>query len=230
MKTLRSKILLIACIAVPFAVTLSACGTDPNVKSESSAQASYKVAVSGEESSETELKGFHAYGKGKTEPVTVNGVQVNVSDFAVRSYEIAYMMAQTKFDSVSELPVDFLVQYAFSHHLFKNLNEMNNKAMQYRTATEADIKKVLKEHFGTDAIDVTKSVLYNPEKKLFEMWIPEYGTNIYYTVDAVNTEGAKAEIITTFYNELKRETMLGRTVMTVEVKDGAAVISALKTE
>ena len=111
MKTLRSKILLIACIAVPFAVTLSACGTDPNVKSESSAQASYKVAVSGEESSETELKGFHAYGKGKTEPVTVNGVQVNVLCVAAGAFTVRIAAAHLERRLQYAAPVFVLSAY-----------------------------------------------------------------------------------------------------------------------
>ncbi len=111
MKTLRSKILLIACIAVPLAVTLSACGTDPNVKSESSAQASYKVAVSGEESSETELKGFHAYGKGKTEPVTVNGVQVNVLCVAAGAFTVRIAAAHLERRLQYAAPVFVLSAY-----------------------------------------------------------------------------------------------------------------------
>ena len=73
-------------------------------------------------------------------------------------------------------------------------------------------------------------MLYNAGKKLFEMWTPEYGTNIYYTIDAVNVDGDTAEIITTFYNELKRSTMMGRTTITVKVQDGKPVIAALKAE
>ena len=62
------------------------------------------------------------------------------------------------------------------------------------------------------------------------MWIPEYGCNIYYTIDAVNVSGDQAEIITTFYNELKRQTMLGRTTINVKIKDGKPVIDSLSAE
>ena len=85
-------------------------------------------------------------------------------------------------------------------------------------------------YFGRDDFDVKKSVLYNPGKQIFEMWIPEYGCNIYYKIDAVNIDKDKAEIITTFYNELKRKTMLGRTTIGIEIKDGKPVISSLATE
>ena len=63
----------------------SACGVDPNVKQEDKATADYKVKID-EEEEETEREGFYAYGKGKTDPVEVGGVEVNVKDFAVRSF------------------------------------------------------------------------------------------------------------------------------------------------
>lgn len=229
MKLSLCKIVTAFCAVILLAAGLTGCGSDPNVDQGSGSSKAYKVSGTGG-SSETEKSGYHSYGSGKTDPVTVNGVKVDVCAFALRSYELAYMMAQKNFNSVKDIQIDALTQYGFAHTLFENLNETNDHAMQYRTASEEDIKKVLKKHFGTDDIDITKSVLYNPEKKLFEMWIPEYGTNIYYTIDAVNVEGNRAEITTTFFNELKRETMLGRTVITAEVKDGAPVIAALKTE
>jgi hypothetical protein len=140
------------------------------------------------------------------------------------------MMAQKSFDKPTDIPVDAAVQYAFSHVYIKDLNSITNKAVQYRDATEEQIRDTLKEYFGTDDFNVTSSVLYNPEKKLFEMWIPQYGTNIYYTVDAVNVSSDKAEITSTFFNELKRSTMLGRATVTVAVQDGKPVIRSLKAE
>lgn len=208
------------------ALTLASCGIDPNVKQEK--ETDYIVKISDEE--EKELEGFHSYGAGKTDPVTVNGVEIDVAAFSIRSYELAYMIAQPNFTSVTEIPIDPLVQFAFSHVYFKNLNEMGNQAMQYRNANESQIKEQLMRYFGRDDFNVKGSVQYNAGKKLFEMWIPEYGCNIYYKVDAVNVEQDKAEIITTFYNELKRNTMLGRTTIVVKVKDGRPVIASLAAE
>ena len=210
-------------VAVMIAMLFASCGVDPNVKQEEEATKDYAVQIS-EEEEEEELAGFHSYASGKTDPVTVNGVEVSVTDFSLRAYELAYMMAQPKFT------IDALVQFAFCHVYFKNLNEMNNKAMQYRDATEDQIKDQLMTYFGSDDFKVKDSVLYNSGKDIFEMWIPEYGCNIYYTIDAVNVSVDKAEIITTFYNELKRETMLGRTTINVKVKDGKPVIDSLSAE
>lgn len=229
MKNTLKKSLCILFASLVLITALASCGVDPNVKQEEEATKDYSVKVSGDEE-EKELEGFHSYGTGKTDPVTVDGVEVKVTDFALRSYELAYMIAQPKFKSVDDIPIDPLVQFALSHAYFENLNEMNNKAMQYRSAKESQIKEQLKLHFGRDDFKVTKSMLYNPGKKIFEMWIPEYGCNIYYKIDAVNVDKNKAEIITTFYNELKRSTMLGRTTIGVTIKDGKPVIASLATE
>lgn len=140
------------------------------------------------------------------------------------------MLARPNFASVDDIPIDALVQFAFPHIYFKNLNEMDNKAMQYRDAKESQIKEQLTRYFGRDDFKVKDSVLYNSGRDIFEMWIPEYGCNIYYRVDAVNVDKDKAEIITTFYNELKRETMLGRTTIVAAIKDGKPVIASLSAE
>ena len=62
------------------------------------------------------------------------------------------------------------------------------------------------------------------------MWIPAYGCNIYYNIDAVNVSSDEAEIITTFYNELERKTLFGRATITVRVRDDKPVIYSLKAE
>ena len=207
----------------------SACGVDPNVKQEDKATADYKVKID-EEEEETEREGFYAYGKGKTDPVEVGGVEVNVKDFAVRSYELAFKMAQKSFDSPKDLPLDAAVQYAFTHIFYNDFYHITNKTVQYRSASEQQIRDSLKEQFGTDDFEVTCSMLYNAGKKIFEMWVPSYGTNIYYIVDAVNVSGDKAEIVTTFYNELARNTLLGKATITVKIQDKKPVIESLKAE
>ena len=230
MKQNIQKWAALLCAVILFALGATAC-KDPNVKNkDNSEKSAYNVDTDQSGAGEKELSGYHSYGNGKTDPVTVNGTEVNVKDFAVRSYELAYLMGQKSFTSPKQLSVDVLVQYGFSHVLLPNLNETNNKAMAYRTATLEQVQGALTKLFGKIDVDLTKSELYSSSKKMFEMWMPDYGCNIYYTIDAVNVDGSKAEIITTFYNELKRESMRGRTTMTVTVENGAPVISALKTE
>ena len=229
MKFNFKKSICITLAAVIAAVLFASCGVDTSVKQDDESSKDYVVSVT-EEKKEEELSGFHSYPAGKTDPVTVNGTEVSVTDFSLRAYELAYMLAQKNFTSPDKINIDALTQFALAHVHFQNLNEMNNKAMQYRYANENQIKEQLKTYFGSDSFKVTDSVLYNPAKKIFEMWLPEYGCNIYYNVDAVNVSGDTAEIITTFYNEFKRSTLLGRTTINVKIKDGKPVIASLSAE
>lgn len=226
-KVIRTISLVLASAFSVFAFT--ACGSDPNVKQEETKSESYAVDVSGT-AAEEEREGFHSYPAGKTDPVTVGGVEVKVTEFAVYGYELKYMMGVNQFASPEKLGVDLLAQYAFSHVLFPRLNEANNKPMEYRTATEEQMNAALAELFGDVKVDLTKSVLYTPSKKQFEMWIPAYGCNIYYNIDAVNVSDDTAEIITTYYNELARSTMLGRTTVKAAIENGKPVIKSLSSE
>ena len=216
-------------VVLMLAFALASCNTDPNVKQDEEETKSYDVKL-GEDEEEKELEGFHSYPAGKTDPVTVDGVEVSVTDFSLRAYELAYMIAQPKFDSADSIPVDALVQFAFAHVYFNNLNEMDNKKTEYRTASESQIRQQLKIYFGKDDFKVKDSVLYNAGKEMFEMWLPDYGCNIYYNIDAVDVDGSAAEITTTFFKELDRNAMLGRTKIKVKIKDGEPVIDSLSAE
>ena len=223
------KSVCITLAAVFAAMLFASCGVDTSVKQDEESSKGYVVSVT-EEKEDQELSGFHSYPAGKTDPVTVNGAEVSVTDFSLRAYELAYMLAQKNFTSPDKINIDALTQFALAHVHFQNLNEMNNKAMQYRYANENQIKEQLKTLFGSDSFKVTDSVLYNPAKKIFEMWLPEYGCNIYYNIDAVNINGDTADIITTYFNELERNTMLGRSTVKVGVENGKPVIRALSSE
>ena len=221
--------LSLVCAIIILVLSFAGCGNDPNVKQQGSGAGAYKVDISGEEE-ETEREGFHSYPSGKTDPISLNGVEVKVTDFAVYGYELQNMMAVKKFTSPKELPVDVLAQYAFAHALFPRLNEANNKPMEYRSISEAVLNASLTGLFGKLDVDLTKSVLYQPTQKKFEMWIPAYGCNIYYTIDAVNVNGDTADIITTYFNELARNTMLGRATVKVGIENGKPVIRELSDE
>lgn len=229
MKKITLKLLTFLTAVILAASAFSACGVDPNVKQEDEATADYKVKID-DEDQETERDGYYAYGKGKTDPVKIGDVTVNVKDYAVRSYELGFMMAQKKFDKPKDIPLEAAVHYAFIHVFYDDFYIITNKTVQYRSAEEKQIRDVLKTQFGTDDYDVTSSMLYNADKKIFEMWIPSYGTNIYYNIDAVNVSSDEAEIITTFYNELERKTLFGKAIVTVRIRDGKPVIYSLKAE
>ncbi len=230
MKSMTKKLLSLLCATVIAAAFLCACDADPNVVQNEATADSVEVIKPEDAQDATEREGFHAYHTGKTDPVKVKDVEVAPTDFALRSYELAFMMAQKSFSDPKDLPVDAAVQYALVHVFFPDFHSINNKAVQYRSASPDEVKDELKKQFGTDDFAIKDSMLYNPSKKIFEMWTPAYGTNIYDNIDAVEVDGDKAEITTTFYNELNHGTLLGKATITVKIKDGKPVIAAVKAE
>ncbi len=225
-KSLQKFVIAILLVCTLSATLCSCIGVDPNVKTKETTAEKYEVETQAKDSDGL-LEGFNAYGDGMTSPLKVKGVKVDVEAFALRSYELAFMLAQPKFKSVKKASVDALAQYAFIHVFFKNFYEITNKVTEFRQATPDQVLKEFKKHFGKANIDLKKSMLYNKGKNKFEMWLPEYGTNIFYRVDAAEVKGSKAVITTTFYNEFKKNTKLGRTEITVKIEDGKPVIEAL---
>lgn len=204
----------------------SCTGVDPNVKQTKSKTSSYKVETTSPKA-EVEKDGFNAYGDGLTDPVKLKGVKVDVNSFAIRSYELAILLGTGSFKNPSKLPVDMLIQYGFAHLSFDDLYKIPKNKVLYRKASAGKINKELKKHFGAMNVDLKKSTLYNKGKKYFEMWLPNYGSNVYYRVDAADVSKDKVEIITTFFKELKKSSKLGRTTLTVKLKDGKPVISSM---
>ena len=207
----------------------NSCSIDPNVATDDE-KSTYKVDLGNGQTDNPEGEGFQAFGDGKLDPITLDGVKVEVKDFAIYSFELAYDMGQEQFKDVHDINIDSLTQYGFTHIYYDFFYQIPNKGMLFKEAEEKDIKKELKELFGYDDFKLTDSILYNPKSKKFEMWLPEYGMNIYYRVDAANIIDDRAEIITTFYNEKQKSTLFGRTTITVKIKDKKPVISALSTK
>ena len=225
-KALQKHVFTILLICTLLFTLCSCMGVDPNVKTKETKAEKYKVETKANDS-DVLLDGYNAYGDGLTSPLKVKGVKVDVEDFAIRSYELAFMMGQPKFKSVKNISVDALAQYSFVHVFYKNFYEIPNKVTEFRQAKPEQVNKQFKKYFGKTNIDLKKSLLYNKGKKMFEMWLPEYGTNIFYRVDAADVKGSNAVIVTTFYNEFKKNTKLGRTEITVKIEDGKPVIASL---
>lgn len=225
-ETLQKRIVAILLICALMVLLCSCMGVDPNVKTQETGTEKYEVETE-TKNADGLLEGFNVYSDGMTAPLTVKGVKVDVEAFVLRSYELAFMLAQPKFKSVKDISVDALAQYAFMHVFFEDFYAVTNKMTEFRQAKPEQVFKELKKHFGKANIDLKKSQLYNKGKNMFEMWLPEYGTNIFCHIDAADVVGSKAVIVTTFYNELKKNTKLGRTTITVKIEDGKPVIAAL---
>lgn len=227
MRTLRILSLMTAGILCISA--LAGCGSDPTVRQTEETKENYQVATEATGDEAENIYKFTAYPSGKTDPVTFKDVEVDVNAFALRSHELAYMIGETKFDSPDELSVDAATQFGFTHIFYEDFYKIDNRAVAFRTVKSEQIEEQLEKYFVKNSIDPEKSILYNPKTKKLEMWLPEYGTNMYYNIDAVQEEGDALEITTTFYREKAKSTLLCKTVISVGIEDGKPVILRLKT-
>ena len=228
---MQIKGILLSALAAILSVSLFAgCGTDPNVKPQDSATDSYAVDMNAtKDEALSPGNGFQAYPSGKTDPVTVDGVEVSPNDFALRSFELGYMLG-CSFQDPGELSVDAAVQYGMTHIFEKNFYQLDNYAVAYRTVEPKLVEEELIRQFGKSDYDMTKSVFYNPTTKKLEMWLPEYGTDLYYHIDAADVSGSQLKVSTTFYNEKEKSTLFGKTAITVEVADGKPLIRSVSTQ
>ncbi len=208
-------------------ISLCSCGIDPNVKQNENKTTKYQIATT-KSSENIDENEFNAYGDGLCDAVTVKGVKVDVNAFALRSYELAFLIGTNSFKKAQKISVDALTQYAFAHLFYKDLYKISNSGAVYKEATNKKLQDELKKHFGKMKVDLKKSSLYNKGNKRFEMWLPEYGSNVYYRIDAADVSGDKVVIKTLFFNEMKKSTKLGKTQITVKIKNKKPIISSLK--
>ncbi|MCR5652500.1 MAG: hypothetical protein K6F88_01725 [Ruminococcus sp.] len=218
-------------MACLLAFSLCSCtGVDPNVKQKKDTSSKYSAVTSATSDSDVELEGFNAYGDGLTDSVKVKGVDVDVNAFALRSYELAFLIGTGSFKNPEKVSPDALTQYAFTHLYYDDFYKIPNDGASYKETTLDKLEAELEKYFGKLNANLKKSSLYNKSSNKFEMWLPNYGANVYYRVDAADKTGNKVEIITTFYNEMKKRTKLGRAVITVEIQNGKPVIAKLSAE
>lgn len=152
---------------------------------------------------------------------------INADHFARRSYELRYLFALEKFNSPDEIPINALVQYAFCHLYYDNLTDMPRSGSKFRQATAGDIKQEIFKQFGNIDADITKADLYNSSKQSFEMWEPLYGTDIFYDVSLSKAGENTYRASSTFYSDSTKQTIIGKTVLTVEDADGQILIKKL---
>ncbi|MBQ7699144.1 MAG: hypothetical protein IJT49_02240 [Clostridia bacterium] len=171
---------------------------------------------------------YKAYGGGEDKLLSVDGAVVDTGEFAIRAYELYYMLGQTDFQNINGIDVSALTQFAFCHLFYDELYKMPGGSMMYRQASQEDIDRCIEQFFGKNEIDTTKSVLYNRGKRVFEMWQPEYGTDIYYNVNSAEIDGVEVIIDVTFYSDINKSEQLNNIVLKLSIENNSAVISAMK--
>lgn len=152
---------------------------------------------------------------------------INADDFAHRSYELRYLLAQERFNSPDDIPANALVQYSFCHLYYTNLTDMPRSGSQYRQASVDEIKQEIRKQFGEVNVDITNADLYNSGRKCFEMWEPLYGTDIFYKVTLRRAGENTYQARTTFYSDSSQKEIIGKTVLTVEDASGQVQIKKM---
>lgn len=148
---------------------------------------------------------------------------------ANRSYELRFLLAQERFSSPEQMPVNALVQFAFCHIYYQNLCEMPATGMKLREATKEMIDDQIEKYFGELKTDITQSDLFHKATGKFQMWEPTYGTELFYDSKLVAAADHLYVCTTTFYTDSKKQDVLGKTVLTVEDSGGRAVIKKLSS-
>lgn len=227
------KLILTALSIAILSAIISCDNIDPVVTHITDSTDTYEVdtgvtADSGKENNEK--KEYKAYGGGEDRLLTVDGVTVDTGEYAIRAYELYFMLGQDSFDNITGIDVSAVTQFAFCHLFYDELYKMPNGNMMYRQATQEEIDRCVERFFGKNDIDTTKSVLFNRGKRVFEMWQPEYGTDIYYNINSAEPDGLDVLIDVTFYNDLNKTEPKKNIVINVSIEDNNAVISSMKVK
>lgn len=213
------KIISLSLVLALFLTVFTACSNaDPNVKQTTESQ-SDEYEVDTEEN---------------TSAVSSANNDDNVVDseyFANRSYELCFLLAVNSFNKPDDISVNALVQFAFCRIYYDNLTDMPRSGVKTREATVKQIQAQIQKDFGSVSVDVTKSDLYNRDKKKFEMWEPLYGSDIYFNTKSEKVSNSEYNVTSTFYNDEAKTEIKGTTVMTVGIaKDGKQYIKKLSSK
>lgn len=205
MKRFVAIILAVLTMAMTF---VSCSNADPNVKQKSEKDDNYVVDTA--------------------EDTTGDASDINSEYYAIRGYELKYLLAIEKFDSPSEISASKLVQYAFCRVYYNNLVDMPREGVKMREATAEQINAQIQKDFGKVNVDITTADLYNKGKKKFEMWEPLYGMDLYTNSSATSVGDNSYEIQATYYSDEAKTTVIGSATITVNVqKDGSQYIAKL---
>ncbi len=151
--------------------------------------------------------------------------------YTKRLYELKYQFGIDKFDSVSDLSVSAVVQFAFCHIYYDSLTDMpDEKNMLFRQVLPESISEKITDLFGKNNVDVSKSDLYNKDNGLVEMWQPKLGATVYANASCEKTGDGQYTLTATFFKE-EDKTQKDSTVTGVFEKQGDGyIIKSMKSQ
>lgn len=151
--------------------------------------------------------------------------------YTKRLYELKMQFAVSGFQSVSDLTPSVVVQYAFCHLYYDSLVDMpQEKDMLLREVLPDSISSEVKELFGDNQVDITKSDLYESDQKLFEMWQPKLRAAVYADTVCAKLSDTSYQLTSTFY-KTKDKTEILSTVTGIFIKQNDHyILSGMQTK
>lgn len=147
----------------------------------------------------------------------------NAEDFVKIAYEMKNQFDFEAFDTPASASAGKLTQFAFCHIYASTASLTDYDLLSttvYRAATESNIKiqmnKMLED---TEKINIKNSDLYNKQKKKFEMWQPNYKTDVYARC-TVRKNGDLIELQCVFYSDSEKTEPLSQASLTVKYYKG----------
>jgi hypothetical protein len=172
---------------------------------------------------------------GKSDSISVSGKispkEFDAEFYAKRLYELKYLFGVDGFKSISDISTSAVVQFTFCHLYYESLVDMpDEKDMIFRQVLPESISAKIEELFGKNKIDISKSDLYNPDKKVFEMWQPRYSSNVYADIKCSKSGVNTYEITATFFLE-KTKNKADSIVTGVFKKEGSNfILTSMQTK
>lgn len=117
-----------------------------------------------------------------------------------RVYLLSYIFGVQSFEKAEDISPSVLTQYAFCH-LFQPVptDAKPEEGLVYRQAVESSIREEVARHFVISSFDPKKSELYNKQKRIFEMWQPDYSAEVHFTATAEEQQGDRWGMTVTFF-------------------------------
>lgn len=156
-------------------------------------------------------------------------IDFNAEGFVKTAFEMKNQFAFEPFESPEKASVNKITQLAFCH-IYSGEKALTDfeplKNSVYRTATEANIRSQMSRMFeNADKIDIKNSDLYNQKEKKFEMWQPNYKTEVFARCNA-KLNGELIELRCTFYSDSEKTNLLSEATVTVKYFKGNANLPA----
>lgn len=212
----KKRILIISIIFVVFFITVA--GVVYALSNKDNNYDEVIVKVSSNQQSSSQLQTNASKDKAPYDLKTV----------ANRAFELKYLFAVDNFNTPNKISVNVLVQYAFCHLYFENLASMPESGIILRETTSDKLNNILKEHFNLSSVKVEESDLYNISTKKFEMWQPNYGTDVFYDTKTSKIDDSTYETDITFYQNSSKTAIKGQATVTVKKTGKTYTIQTMK--